>query len=307
MSWTWYFRHMYENRAMLRSPGAYAEYVQRMGAESQAAYFLQNSARAGAYPEDPDGGWRYRFERLPVHDKLLQAYGLNAVARQGEPFARALRVMDWFCAHTWYNGMSFWSGWLFQPFYKGKLVDSLRVLRYACDKPFSHSINCGHKAIVFADCLMATGICAMPVSIQNYTYRPEEEKVTPCPNHVVVHAWLPEERRWVMLDPSFNSYIADEKGRALNLMEIHERHRRGESLSVAQYSFNGTQDCRKEYLEGFVLGGLLEIATWNGTDRKGGLRSRLLPEDVPPKDDKMRDIAVAELLAEPQTGEVAGI
>jgi len=305
MSWTWYFRHMYENRAILRSPQAYAEYVRKCGAELHVPYFLQNSARAGAYPEGPDGGWRYRFQRLPVHGKLLKAYGLGEIAGQGDAFARALRVMDWLTAHTWYNGMSFWSGWLFQPINRGKLVDSLQVLRFACGKPFAHSINCGHKAIVLADCLLAVGIRAMPVSMQNYTYRADEEKVTPCPYHAVVHAWLPEESRWVMLDPSFNSYIADETGRALNLIEIQQRHRHGASLAVAQYSFNGTQDCRAEYLEGFVLGGLLEIAAWDGTDRKGGLRARLLPEDVPPQDEKMRAITVAELLAEPYGQEAA--
>ena len=291
----------------VRTPEKYATYVRACAVEPQAAYFLQNSAKAGAYPEG-DNGWRYKSERLPVHDKLLKKYKLDDIAGQGSAFERALRLMGWLTAHTWYSGMSFWSIlWFGRNIYQGGWADSLRVLRYAYGGPFARSLNCGYQAIVLADCLLAAGVHAMPVSIQSFSYRPGEEKVIPCPNHTVVHAWLPEERRWVMLDPSFNSYISDNTGRALNLIEIQRRHRQGESLSVAQYNLNGTRDCMREYLDGFILGSLLEIQAWDGADRKGGLRNRLLPEDVPRKEEEARAITSAELLAEPIAEEAANL
>jgi len=289
ISFLWQLKYMWNNRRALRSPEDYVKFLGECAAAPEAAYFPQNSARAGDYPEGPDGGWRYDFTRLPAHDKLLKAYKLDEIAGQGSAFDRALRLMDWLSAHTWYNGMSIWSARLPD--------DGLKILRYAHNRSFGRCLNCRHKAIALADCLRAAGMAAMPVGFCNYTYRPGEEKVIPTPNHLTVHLWLPEERRWVMLDPSFNSYVTDENGRALNLIEIQKRHRQGEPLSVARYALNGTQDFRAGYLNGFVLGSLLEIVTLGGA-------CRLLPGDVPRKDDdKARALTVAELLAEPNIKE----
>jgi len=184
--------------------------------------------------------------------------------------------------------------------FQGKTEDSLRILRYACDGGFRRAINCRHKAYVFSDCLMAARIYAIPIAMDSRTYRPGEEIVTMTPSHFVVHAWLPEERRWVMLDPSLDSYVADEADRALNLVEIQALHRQGKSMRVAQYNFNGTQDCRGIYLGGFILAPLLELYIRDGTDRQDRPpRNRLLPMDVPQKDEDTRAITVPELLAEP--------
>jgi len=161
ISFLWQLKYMWNNRRALRSPESYVEFLRRFAAAPEAAYFLQNSARASGYPEGPDGGWRYEFKPLPAQEELLKAYGLNEIAGQE------------------------------------------------------------------------------------------------------------------------------------SAIEIQRRHREGLLIQVAQYALNGAQDFREEYLNGFVLGSLLEIGTLDG-------KCRLLPEDVPPKDDgKARAITVAELLAEP--------
>ena len=71
MSKFWLWDFVWGQRGIRRSPENYAAYVRKSAAEPPSAYFLQNSARASGYPEGPDGGWRYKFERLPVHDQLL--------------------------------------------------------------------------------------------------------------------------------------------------------------------------------------------------------------------------------------------
>jgi len=284
--WT-YLQYAWGNRKSIASHQGYVAYISKWATGPSADYWVRNNARASRYPEG-DHGWRHDFTRLPVHDALLREYALDAVAGQGSTFTRALALMDWFCAHTSYNGMEIRACYRFQ----GKKEDSLRILRYAYDGGFRRAINCTHKALAFADCLMAAGITALPLAMQSYTWRPGEEAVTPTPNHFVVHVWLPESRRWVMLDPSLNSYVADETSGALHLAEIHERHRRGESLRVARYDFNGTQDHREHYLRGFILGSLLEILTFDA-------KCSLLPDNVPRKDKSIQAITVAELLAEP--------
>ena len=259
-----------EDREVLHSAEKYAAAAREECAYFLQAGFAQHAARAGAYPEGPGSGWRYDFARLPVHGKLLKVYHLDEIAGQGSDFARALRLMDWLCAHTWYNGMSIWSAYLFQ-----RREDSARMLRYAYDRPFARALNCKHRTLLLADCLLAVGIPALPLWLRNEgsegTFR-----------HCVVHAWLGDQRRWVMLDPSFNSYITDENGRALHLIEIYGRHRQGESLRVARYAFNGVRDCEDIYLEGFLLASLLRIYARDG-----------------PKDRTDHAVTAAELLAEP--------
>lgn len=302
LSFLTYLRYARSNRASIASHEGYVAYLSKWTGDS-AAYWARNNADAGAYPESGNG-WRYAFERLPVHDQLLNSYGLDGIAGQGGTFTRALRLMDWFCAHTCYNGMEIRATYRFQ----GKKEDSLRILRYSFDGGFSHAINCRHKAYVFADCLIAAGIWAIPIAMGSFTYRAGEADVTPRTSHFVVHAWLPEEHRWVMLDPSMNSYVVDGTGRALHLIEIHGLHRQGGELRLVQYDFNGTQDHREHYLRGFILGSLLELLIRDGTDRqKSGPRNRLLPEHVPQKDKGTRAITSTELLAEPIIKEAANL
>ena len=248
----------HEDREVLHSAEKCAASVREECAYFSQAGFAQNAARAGAYPAGLDGGWRYDFTLLPMHHKLLNAYGLQKIAGEGGDFDRVLRLMEWLCAHTWYNGGSIWSAYLFQ-----RRENSAHMLRYAFDKPFARALNCKHRALLLADCLLALGICAMPLWLRNES-RQDDGSVSTF-KHCVVHAWLGDERRWVMLDPSFDSYVTDENGRALHLVEIHERYRKGEHLGVAQYAFNGKQDCEDIYLECFLLASLRSIYMRGGT------------------------------------------
>jgi len=286
-------RWAHEDREVLHSAEKYAVDLREECAYFTQAGFAQNAARAGAYPAGPDNGWRYRFDRLSMHDELRKAYQLDDIAGQGSGFTRALRLMDWIAAHTWYNGGSIWSAYLFQ-----RRENSARMLRYAQDKPFARALNCKHRALLLADCLLALGIPALPLWLRNES-RQDDGSVSTF-RHCVTHAWLGDERRWVMLDPSFDSYITDEMGCALNLIEIHERHRRGEELRVAQYSFNGTQDCIDFYLEGFLLASLLRIYARDSTKDHRDPRNCLSPGDAAPKEKDIRAVTIPELLAEPK-------
>jgi len=288
-----------EDREVLGSTEKYAARLREECAYFAQAGFAQNAAQAGAYPASPNGGGSYKIERLPVHDKLLSTYKLDEAAGQGDALTRTLRVMDWLCTRTWYNGMSIWSAYLFQ-----RRENSARMLRYAYGKPFARALNCKHRALLLADCLLALGIPALPLWLRNEMW--QDDGLVSTFRHCVVHVWLCEEHRWVMLDPSFNACVTDKGGRMLNLIEIQKRHRQGEELRVARYSFNGTQDCREQYLEGFLLASLLRVYARGGNADHRDPRNCLAPEGILKKDED-RAITSTELLAEPSMEEVAGL
>jgi len=237
----------------------------------------------GDYPTEPDNGWRYGFRRTRRHDKLCKRYGLTETAEQGTEFERALRVMQWFCANTYYNGMAFWSAMLPD--------NTPTILRYAYRKPFRRAINCRHKAVALADCLLAVGIDALPIGM-----------IRDGCSHVIVHVWLTQEQRWVMFDPSFDAYITDETGHVLNIIEIAQQHRAGKPLIIAQYHLNGAQDCRDCYLSYFMLGSIEELLLFDHTPRytRKKMRNSLLPAGAKSNIKRSRAITASELLAAPK-------
>ena len=289
----WLIKHIITTRDVRRSHAHYVAFLSENAQNPKHRLVLEYIAQREAYPAGPDNGWRCEFTRLPKHDKLLKRYDLDEVAGQGSSFERALRVMDWLTAHTWYNGvnvlanMRFYRRWSKTP----------QMLRFGYDKPFRRALNCGHKAAVLTDCLLAVGMFAMQVAAVGYY---SDVKDYWC-NHCVVHVWLEEEKRWVVLDPSFNSYFTDSAGCVVNLIELQDLYRKGEEIRVAQYDFNGTQDRRGSYLDDFVLNCLLELIVLDdaGGDWTSGDKNKsrhLLPGDLAPKE---RAITAAELLAAP--------
>ena len=192
----------------------------------------------------------YEFTYVPFYDELKAKYPLDKMAGTGNVFTRALNLMEWFCANTKYNGQTF-----HHPFKEKNQY--MNLMDYAFRNDFLHAVNCASMAIAFSDCLVAIGIYAMPVWMLN-----EEE----C--HVTVHVYLPEEQRWIMLDPSFDSYITDETGKALNLAEIRSRLVQDEALRLGRYSFNGGQFFKENYMTFFVYPALFEFQIWMGNSEE---------------------------------------
>jgi transglutaminase-like putative cysteine protease len=132
-------------------------------------------------------------------------WGLREIAGLGDTQTRALNLLHWLCAHT----------------IKGNpqsLPDDLRMnadslLDWCFDQP-GNDPNCKHLSIILSTCLLAVGIKAYPLWCFPKVYEGD--------NPVVVQVWLPEESRWIMLDPSFNLYAMDGKGRILDAPEIRK-------------------------------------------------------------------------------------
>jgi hypothetical protein len=58
-------------------------------------------------------------------------------------------------------------------------------------------------------------------------------------DHEVVEAWARDERRWICLDPLHAATYVDEAGRALSVLELNGRTRRGEPLLAGPGSLPG--------------------------------------------------------------------
>lgn len=90
--------------------------------------------------------------------------------------------------------------------------------------------NCRMHSVLLQELLLAEGIINRIV-----TCMPEDESDQDC--HVVNVVWIPEQRRWVMIDSDNGCYIADENSVPLSLREMRERFIAEQPMEV--YSLEG--------------------------------------------------------------------
>ncbi len=194
------------------------------------------------------------FLYLTEYDKIKERYKITGIDNIVNDFEKAVAIMQWLTENTYYLGMSF------------KILpdDTLKKLKYSFRKGFSGAINCRDKAIILTDLLIAHGIKAYPIMLNNITK-------TEC--HFVTHVYCKELEKWVVLDPSFNTHFTDENNRILNIFELREYKINGKEPLANGYSFNGTQKAKDIYLKYFIGNGLARISTWKDNSnhkRKSG-------------------------------------
>lgn len=184
------------------------------------------------------------FEYLSDYSILTEKYKIPGVMNEHSVFKKALLIMNWLTQKTYYSGAQLTA-----------LPDnSLEILDFSYEKGFEYAINCRDKAIVLTDLLIAYGIMAYPILL-------EDENHWGC--HFVVHIFCSDENKWVVLDPSFNCFLQDKTNKALNIFELRDLRIKGDDLYLNGYSFNGTNECTDIYLKYFVGVTLTHITTWN--------------------------------------------
>ena len=236
---------------------------------------LKNSFETGNYNNNSINSFVYDFQYLPEYDELNELFPLNKIARNGNTFDKAVNIMNWLASKTDYNGYS-----------KLGMESPVNIIDFSFDKGFDGAINCVNKAILLSDCLLSIGIYALPVWINNRIYSKDNEEYGRGVSHVVVHIFIDEFNKWVMFDPSFNSYLEDVNGNILNLIEIAELYKTKQQIQIKQYELNGDKNQFKEYyLEQFIFKSLLAISILKGNsfqNRDFDLLYYLLP--VKPED-----------------------
>lgn len=186
-----------------------------------------------------------------LHIELEKEYSLNSVATADTDLERTVQILSWLTEHTFYSGAQM------------KLLtdNPLDILKYSFNKPFKRAINCRYKAIVFADCLVAVGINAIPVCMQSAEFNG-------C--HFTCMVYISEIDKWCSFDPSFGCWFSDDKGQYVGIFEIRDMFINGLEPVVHGYNFNGTEECFDAYINGFMKYCISNLSTWadNSTDKR---------------------------------------
>ncbi len=142
----------------------------------------------------------------------------------------AFRLLNFVCTNFAHNGE------LKLPSYR-RMKDVI-----AASEEVEGRLNCRGLSIILAELLRMNGIKARHVTCEPY-----EEPFRDC--HVVVDCILPSGQR-VMLDPTYNLYLRDEKGHYVSLEALREGLIRGKPFFENENaSYNGNEFVLSNYLE----------------------------------------------------------
>lgn len=215
--------------------------------------YLKNACAYSDYVSHPvDGASRlFEFTTPQQLHGIFINYNLPDVAGSGDTFSRALKIMQWITDHSEYSGGSYLCP-----------TTSDKIIAHAFEKGTDGAINCANKSILLADALTHIEIFAMPVAVMGWILDPDSPIFENASSHVVVHVFLPECNKWVMLDPSFNTYVVDRNFAPLNIIEVATALRDGHQMF--------TYDIGEETLAfkglACLLYSLPHIQIWRGND-----------------------------------------
>ncbi len=193
----------------------------------------------------------------PEHPRLRamrEGFGLEKLIRGcGSTLEQAGKIMSWWTGSWTYSsscGMRY-APW--DPFavYAWKNQNSEETLAF-----------CVHSASCLTLLLRAVGLWARPV-------------VTDCIDprgtggHFLTELWLPEEEKWVLLDPHFDALLTldGQPAGALALQAVSESNQCSRMGFIPGASYGGNPRCKEKWLERWLAGrGLWELGYWERAD-----------------------------------------
>ena len=162
--------------------------------------------------------------------RLRAQYELDRVAGSGDDLARVVHLLHWVHGRVRHDGN------------RGNPLplNALHLLDVSARE--GAVCNCRGLGTLLNEVYLAMGYRSRLL-----TCLPADLKDSDC--HVVTQVWLPRESRWVMMDPTYDAWFADRRGRVLGPEEVRAAMIRGDSLRVPEgINWNGQRDTRTHYL-----------------------------------------------------------
>lgn len=136
------------------------------------------------------------------YSELCEKYHIDRIAGNGSEFQKVNNLLDWLSCNTFHKGN-----------YDNHIcTDVLSLLDYSFNNP-KHGINCTAMSTILSHCLSALGIRTRIITL--IPYSPYD---VDC--HVVCEAYISELKKWIMLDPTYDTYVTDTDHLPLSVAEI---------------------------------------------------------------------------------------
>lgn len=207
--------------------------------------------------------------RYDYHDsfsELEAKYELSKVAGNNSTLDKAINLLDWLSNNVYHDGSSFVQ----------VEHNALALLEYSFKKGKDFGINCCNLSIILAECCLALGLKARAVYIMPFSPYDGD-------NHVVCEVWVSELNKWIMLDPTYNSYVMDINGSILNTYELRTVLANREKVVFSEsLNYNGNYNQDKDeiieyYAKDLFYFSCAEIHTFNSQRLKSNRHMFFVP------------------------------
>lgn len=192
-------------------------------------YILRQS---GAYKKEKIKNlpvFKYQSSADAVLVKLKKDFNLDSVAGNGDEISRIKNLLYWAHNIVRHDGNS-----------SNPKSKNARDIIAVCKKE-NRGVNCRMMATMLKDAYQAEGFNARVV-----TCMPKDTADFDC--HVINVVWSNTLNKWVWMDPTFNAYVSDAKGKLMSIEEVREALRKGSDITLnADANWNNENKQTKEY------------------------------------------------------------
>ena len=171
-----------------------------------------------------------KYDTAQEYADICALYRLNDIVTEGTTYNKCVSLIAYLSAHLSHN-----------PAYDNHIKTGLAdLLEFAWDGEKKESLNSVCLAYILRSFFLSQNITARMVYM--FPFSPYDSD-----SHVVTEAWLEEQQKWVMFDPTYNCCIPDENGILLSVAELREALSRREKLFLsAGASYNQKSLTTKE-------------------------------------------------------------
>ena len=163
--------------------------------------------------------------------ELRKAFNLDSIAGQGTEVSKILNLMDWVHNLIPHDGN-----------HNNPTVLNAMSMIAECKKD-NRGLNCRGLATVLNECYLSMGIKSRFV-----TCLPKDSLHIDNDCHVINMVYSTELKKWLWIDPTFDTYVMNEKGELLSIEEVRERIINGMPLIISpQANWNHKMSETKEY------------------------------------------------------------
>jgi hypothetical protein len=166
---------------------------------------------------------------------LRQKFNLDSVSGNGDEISKFKRLLYWVHNEVRHDGNI------------GNPKSQNAADLIAICKKENRGVNCRMMATILRDVYQSEGF---PTRI--VTCMPKDSADNDC--HVITIVWSKMLNKWVWMDPTFNAYVADDKGTLLNIEEVRQKLINGDPLVLNDdANWNNQAKETKDYYLGYYM------------------------------------------------------
>ncbi len=159
---------------------------------------------------------KLQYDTANEYQDINRLYRLDDIVSEQSTYNKCLSLMGYLSAHLSHN-----------PNYDNHIKTGLLdLLEFAWDGEKKESLNSVCLAHILRSFFLSQNITARVVYMSPFSPYDAD-------THVITEAWLEEQQKWVMFDPTYNTCVSDENGIILSIAELREALSRREKIFLS--------------------------------------------------------------------------